>query len=227
MVDTTPFLDPKQFPWTALLEDHYPAIRAEAERVLHVRSALPNFQDAAPNQIRLSEDDQWKAYWFAGYGVWDNSNCIRCPNTAAVLRAIPGLTTALFSILGPGKHLRPHRGLYRGVLRHHLALIVPEPASASGIKVDGEERHWTEGESMVFDDTYVHEAWNDTAEDRVVLFLDILRPLRFPFDTLNRTIVRGVAASPLLKTSRREHYAREAEFAKRWESATSEGDEGT
>lgn len=160
-VGTTPFLDPEQFSWTPLLEAHYPAIRAEAERVLQVRSALPNFQDVAPEQIRVSEDDRWKAYWFVGYGIWDHPNCIRCPLTAAVLRSIPGLTTGLFSILGPGKRLRPHRGPYRGVLRHHLAIIVPEPATASGIKVGDEVRHWNAGRSLVFDDTYQHEAWNE------------------------------------------------------------------
>jgi beta-hydroxylase len=157
-VDTRPFLDPAQFPWTHLLAAHYPAIRAEAEQVLRVRDALPNFQDIAPGEIQLSEDDQWKTFWFVGYGVWDDPNCIRCPRTAAVLRAIPGMTTAFFSILGPGKRLPPHVGPYRGVLRHHLALIVPEPAERAGIEVGGEVRHWQEGRSLTFDDTYLHQA---------------------------------------------------------------------
>ncbi|MGI9017904.1 MAG: aspartyl/asparaginyl beta-hydroxylase domain-containing protein, partial [Euzebya sp.] len=141
LVDTGPFLDPAQFPWTHLLATHCPTIRAEAEQVLRVREALPNFQDIAPDDIKLSDDDQWKTFWFVGYGVWDNPNCIRCPGTAAVLRAIPGMTTAFFSILGPGKHLPPHVGPYRGVLRHHLALIVPEPTERAGIEVGGEIRH--------------------------------------------------------------------------------------
>jgi aspartyl/asparaginyl beta-hydroxylase (cupin superfamily) len=112
------------------------------------------------------------------YDVWDGPNCLRCPATAAVLRAIPGVITGFFSILGPGKRLPPHYGPYRGVLRHHLALIVPEPLEKCGIRVDDQTRHWTEGQSLVFDDTYEHEAWNDTDGERVVLFLDIKRPLR-------------------------------------------------
>jgi aspartyl/asparaginyl beta-hydroxylase (cupin superfamily) len=179
-VGTEPFLAPGQFPWTALLEQHYPAMRAEAERVLHVRDALPNFQDIAPDQIKLSDDDQWKTFWFVGYDVWDHPNCLRCAATAAVLRAIPGVITGFFSILGPGKRLPPHYGPYRGVLRHHLALIVPEPRKGCGIRVGDQTRHWSEGQSLVFDDTYEHEAWNDTDGERVVLFLDITRPLRPP-----------------------------------------------
>ena len=33
---------------------------------------------------------------------------------------------------------------------------------------------------MIFDDTFNHEVWNDTDETRVVLFVDVLRPLPSP-----------------------------------------------
>lgn len=219
LVSTEPFLDPAEFGWTALLEEHYPAIRAEAEQVLRVRAALPNFQDIAPDQIQLTADEQWKTFWFAGYGVWDDPNCLRCPRTAAALRAIPGLTTAFFSILGPGKHLPPHYGPYRGVLRHHLALIIPEPASACGIRVGDQVRHWQQGQSLVFDDTYEHEAWNDTDADRVVLFLDIARPLRPPMNWINQTIIHAVARSPFVRAARAQHLQRELQFAAAWQYA--------
>jgi aspartyl/asparaginyl beta-hydroxylase (cupin superfamily) len=215
-VPTDPFLDPAPFTWTALLEEHYPAIRAEAGQVLKVRDALPNFQDIAPDDIRLSDDDQWKSFWFLGMGIWDDPNCLRCPLTAAVLRAVPGLTTGFFSILGPGKSLRPHCGPYRGVLRHHLALIVPEPADRCGIRVGDQVRHWVEGESLVFDDTYEHEAWNHTDGERVVLFLDIKRPLRRPVDLVNDGIIRAVQKSPLIRNARAQHVAREAQFTAAW-----------
>ncbi len=215
-VGTEPFLDPAEFEWTALLEEHYPAIRAEGQRVQRVRAALPNFQDIAPDRIRLTDDDQWKLFWFVGYGVWDDPNCIRCPTTAAILRAIPGLTTGFFSILSPGKRLPPHYGPYRGVLRHHLALIVPEPADACGIRVGDQVRHWREGSSLVFDDTYEHEAWNDTDGERVVLFLDIKRPLRPPMNWLNTAIIGAVATSPFAKAARAQHVAREDQFTAAW-----------
>jgi beta-hydroxylase len=217
-VGTEPFLDPAELPWTALLEKHYPAIRAEAERVLQVRDALPNFQDIAPDQIQLTDDDQWKTFWFVGYDVWDDPNCLRCPLTAAVLRAIPGLTTGFFSILSPGKRLPPHYGPYRGVLRHHLALIVPEPREACGIRVSDQTRHWEEGHSLVFDDTYEHEAWNDTDGERVVLFLDIKRPLRPPMNWANDGIIKAVSHSPFIAKARAQHVAREEQFSAAWDA---------
>lgn len=215
-VGTEPFLDPAQFPWTALLEQHYPAIRAEAEQVLRVQQALPNFQDIAPDLLTISTDDRWKTFWFVGYDVWDHPNCLRCPVTAAVLRAIPGLTTGFFSLLAPGKRLPPHVGPYRGVLRHHLALVVPEPRDRAGIRVADQVRHWEQGRSLVFDDTYEHEAWNETDGVRVVLFLDIRRPLRPPMSAVNRAIITAVSRSPFIARARAQHVAHEQQFAAVW-----------
>ena len=96
------------------------------------------------------------------------------------MREIPGMTTAMFSILSPRKHILDHRGPYKGVLRYHLGLIVPEDAERCRIRVGEDVRHWEEGKSMIFDDTFNHEVWNDTDETRVVLFVDVLRPLPFP-----------------------------------------------
>ena len=45
------------------------------------------------------------------------------------------------------------------------------------IRVGDEWRHWTEGGSVMLDDTYDHEVFNDTDGQRVVLFLDVVRPL--------------------------------------------------
>lgn len=217
LVDNTPFFDPGAFAWTALLEAHYPAIRAEAEQILRLRDALPNFQDIAPDTIQLSDDDQWKTYFFCGYGSWAKANAERCPDTTKVLRAIPGLTTAFFSILGPGKKLPPHKGPYKGVLRHHLALLVPEPSDACGITVGGQTRHWREGSSMVFDDTFEHEAWNDTDGERVVLFLDIVRPLRAPMSWVNTGLIKAVGRSPFVKQAEDRYAAWEPGFAAQWE----------
>jgi len=38
---------------------------------------------------------------------------------------------------------------------------------------------WKEGEIFVFDDTYEHEVWNDTDEERVILLFDFDRPMKF------------------------------------------------
>jgi beta-hydroxylase len=122
------------------------------------------------------------------------------------------MTTAFFSILSPGKHVGAHRGPYRGVLRYHLGLRVPEPQDAAGISVGGQVAHWREGGSLLFDDGYEHFAWNDTDGLRVVLFLDVERPLRRPAAVLNRAVIRGVAASPFVRDAKRREAAWERRF---------------
>ena len=114
------------------------------------------------------------------------------------------------------KHVPAHRGPYKGVIRYHLGLVVPEPAGSARIRVGDETRAWAEGESLVFDDSYNHEAWNDSDGDRVVLFLDVVRPCRFPFNLLNNLIIGVIARSPFVRDLERNQRA----WEERYEQAT-------
>lgn len=212
LVPTTPFLPVETFDWIPRLESQWEVIRAELDEVLSYRDELPNFQDISVDQASITDDDGWKTYFFFAYGFRSAANCARCPRTAALLEAVPGLTTAFFSILSPGKHIGEHRGPWRGVLRYHLALKVPEPASAAGITVGGETAHWEEGRSLLFDDGYDHWAWNDTTGVRVVLFVDVIRPLRAPADQINRGLIKAIGRSPYIQDSRNRHEAWEKRF---------------
>jgi beta-hydroxylase len=207
-----PFFDPASFPWTRDLERAWPVIRAELDDVLTYRDALPNFQDISTDQASLTTDDGWKTYFFFGYGFRSVANCRRCPQTTAVLEQVPGMQTAMFSILAPGKHLPPHHGPYKGVLRYHLGLIVPEPSDRVGIRVGDQTATWLEGGSLVFDDTYEHEVWNDTDGTRVVLFLDVVRPLRQPVRAFNALVIRLIGFSPFVQDARRRHEDWERRF---------------
>ncbi len=216
IVPDLPFLPPTTFPWVAEVEAGWQAMREELDEVLSYREALPNFQDISVDQAELTNDDRWKTFFFFAYGFRSEENCARCPRTAALLDRIPGLTTAFFSILGPGKHLPEHRGPYKGVLRYHLALKVPDPPGACRIKVGGEEAAWQEGHSLLFDDTYPHEAWNDTDQDRVVLFADVVRPLPPPVSWLNQLVIKSIASSPFVKDGKSRHEAWEKGFEELW-----------
>lgn len=209
------FFDPEAFPWVAEVEGRAAAVRAELDDVLADLEHLPNFQDISTDQYSLTQDDRWKTYFFAGYGFEVEEHLRRCPETAAALRAIPGMTTAMFSILAPGKRIPPHVGPYKGVLRYHLALRVPEPTSASGITVRGETRHWTEGTSLIFDDVWEHEAWNGTDEVRVVLFVDFVRPMRRTARIVNAVVLKVIAYSPFVQDGKARHRAWEQRFAAR------------
>ena len=207
-----PFFDNKDFPWAAAVEREFPAIRAELDELLKYREHLPNFQDLSKDQRTLTKDDGWKTVVFYAYGLKVPGTCKRCPATARALKNIPGMTTALFSIFAPHKSIPPHRGPYKGVLRYHLGLKVPEPAEACGIRVADQTRHWHEGESLIFDDAFDHEAWNGTDEVRAVLFVDFVRPMRFPGSLVNRILIWAIALSPFVLGSAGNQLAWEKRF---------------
>ena len=206
------FFHHRDFPWLDALEAGTPTIRKELEAVLQYHDELPNFQDISTDQYQITDDDRWKTYFFYGYGFEAEKNVARCPETARLLREIPGMTTAMFSILSPGKHIPAHGGPYKGVLRCHLALIVPEPPGACRIRVGDDIREWVEGETLVFDDTFNHEVWNDTDETRVVLFVDVLRPLPFPESAINRLIIKAIGFSPFVLDAKRNQQAWERRY---------------
>jgi beta-hydroxylase len=212
IVPTTPFLDAAAFPWVRDIEASWTTIRRELDVVLARMEALPNFQDISTDQYRLTDDDLWKTFFLYGYGFRSDANCRRCPETDRLVRAIPGMQTAMFSILAPHKRIPPHDGPYKGVVRYHLGLRVPADQDLTGIRVGGETAHWSEGGSLVFDDTYEHEAWNDSDEVRVVLFVDFVRPLRQPMKAFNAIVIKAIGYSPFIQDAKRRHREWERTF---------------
>jgi aspartyl/asparaginyl beta-hydroxylase (cupin superfamily) len=215
LVGDATFFPLERFPWVKHVEEHWMIIREELERVLEDHAALPNFQDISKDQIEITDDDRWKTFFLYGYGFKAKLPTEMCPRTAALMQEIPGMKTAMFSILSPGKHILDHRGPYKGVLRYHLGLIVPQEMEACRIRVGEDIRHWEEGRSMIFDDTFNHEVWNDTDETRVVLFVDILRPLPFPESLINRLIVKAIGFSPFVLDAKRNQEAWEKRYLER------------
>jgi aspartyl/asparaginyl beta-hydroxylase (cupin superfamily) len=193
------FFDTTDFPWVGAVEADWSKVRAELDALLPYAAYLQNFQDLSKEAAgEVSHDDGWKSFFFYAYGMKAVGNCRRCPQTTKLLQQIPGMKTAFFSILAPGKHLPPHYGPYKGVLRLHLGLLIPEPAEMCAIRVGSQTRHWQEGRVMIFDDRFEHEAWNRTDGVRVVLFVDIMRPMRFPANVLNAVMTWAFAFSPMV-----------------------------
>jgi aspartyl/asparaginyl beta-hydroxylase (cupin superfamily) len=215
LVGDEAFFPLERFPWVKHIEDNWQVIHEELQGVLADREALPNFQDISKDQIEITDDDRWKTFFLYGYGFQADLGVRMCPRTAALMREIPGMTTAMLSILSPRKHILDHRGPYKGVLRYHLGLIVPHEKEQCRIRVGDEIRHWEAGKSMVFDDTFNHEVWNDTDETRVVLFVDVLRPLPFPDSLINKLIVKAIAISPFVLDAKRNQKAWEERYLAR------------
>jgi aspartyl/asparaginyl beta-hydroxylase (cupin superfamily) len=159
------FLDPAAFPWTRALEQAFPLVRKEFEALDRRRLVLwPE---------RGVYNHGWEVFGLYAFGRRVDDNCDACPRLATLLGAVPGLTTAGFSVLAPGTVIKPHRGFTSSVLRCHLGVSVP---GYCGLRVGEEIRLWEQGRCLVFDDTVEHEAWNLGDAPRVVLLLDFVRP---------------------------------------------------
>jgi len=198
-VGNPPIYDKAVFPWSREIEREWRLIRGELDRVLTRKDDLPRFHELATDVATISQDHGWKSFMLCGYGFRSDRNIERCPKTWSICQKIPGLITVMFSIFEPGKHLPPHRGPYNGVLRLHLGLIVPEPREQLGIRVEKDIYRWKEGEAVVFDDAYEHEAWNYTPQTRVVLFVDFRKPLRFPANFLNWLLIHLAVFTPFIR----------------------------
>ena len=211
-VGNPPIFEKAIFPWVSTIERDWRAIRAELDRVLTRKEELPGFHELATDVSTISQDRGWKSFLLAGYGFRSENNIRQCPDTWRACQSIPGLITVMFSILEPGKHLPPHRGPYNGVLRLHLGLIVPEPREQLGIRVENEIYRWREGEAVIFDDAYEHEAWNRTPHTRVVLFVDFRKPLRFPANSINWLLLHLAMFTPFIREGMDNQKAWEKQF---------------
>lgn len=207
-----PVYDNKVFPWVKEVEAAYPAIRAELTEVLKRQSELPAFQDISSDVKTITSDNAWKTFFLLGFGVKSEANVKACPETWKAVQNIPGLTTAMFSIFEPGKHLPPHRGPYNGVLRLHMGMIVPEPADKLAIRVKDQVCHWQEGKVLIFDDAYEHEAWNHTDHTRVVLFVDFVKPLKMPAKFVNWALMNLAIFTPFIREGLDNHKEWEKKF---------------
>jgi aspartyl/asparaginyl beta-hydroxylase (cupin superfamily) len=159
------FIDPHQFDFVARLESGWREIRAECE-------ALPE-DSFDPWVQREMYGEGWSVYGLIAFGKPIDAALALCPRTAAAIAAIPNLTTAGFSRLAPGAHIKPHVGWVTTVYRAHLGLIVPDECT---LRVGDESRAWLEGSTLIFDDTTIHEAWNRSSRTRTVLLFDFVRP---------------------------------------------------
>jgi beta-hydroxylase len=105
----------------------------------------------------------------------------------------------MFAMLPPGARLVKHRDPYAGSLRYHLGLITPNSEECF-ISVDGQKYYWKDGESVIFDETFIHFAENKTDTNRIVLFLDIKRPVNFfMIDWINEVFSRIFMAATTTK----------------------------
>ena len=204
LVGNPPVFEEGLFAWTGDLEANWKSVFAEIQSLMNHRENIPSLGEISPDHERLAEEGTWQSYFLWGYGYKVEANCRHCPNTVKLIEKIPGLKTAMFSIHAPGVHIPRHRGVTKGMVICHLGLIVPKERDKCRMQVDDQICHWQTGKAFVFDDTYPHEVWNETNEDRVILLLQVERPLRGWGLILARIFMTAIRWSPFVQDARRK-----------------------
>ncbi|WP_447973840.1 aspartyl/asparaginyl beta-hydroxylase domain-containing protein [Nitrospira sp. Kam-Ns4a] len=179
-----------------VVTQHYHTIRNECARLLGERARMPQYHEIDPGEAAISgiinPEKQWKVFMLYILGYKPEANRARCPETCRVLDCVPEMTQAFFSVLEPGKSIPLHEGPYLGYLRYHLGLLVPAE-NPPILVVNGQEYVWKAGEAVLFDDSWPHEVINTSRADRVVLIVDVLRPLPWLPSLVNKLVMYGLA----------------------------------
>jgi aspartyl/asparaginyl beta-hydroxylase (cupin superfamily) len=166
-----PWHDAREHTWTASLEASFGAIRDEL--VALWRRVPPGMH---PAHEQLVTAGAWRAHPLHARGRRFDEALELCPATARAIERVPGRTPAglvYVSVLEPNTRVRSHCGPTNLRLRCHLPLVVPRGAR---VRVGREWRSWTEGECLLFDDSFEHEAENRASEPRLVLIVDVWHP---------------------------------------------------
>lgn len=184
-------LDVKRtFPELAIIEQSFHAIKAEFENV-NEHFEIPAYHEVEQRVYaisgRIEQNLKWKVFLLYYSGETPDLAKELCPKTCALLKGIPNIYKVFFSVLEPGKSIPAHHGPYRGYLRYHLGIKVPKESPPS-IRLKDQIYHWKEKESLLFDDTWDHEVINKSNQERVVLIIDLLRPLPFVPNQINKFI---------------------------------------
>ena len=169
------FYDSSDFDFLKPIQENFSIIKSELIELISEEKD-DQWLKTFPSYVKSEKNKAWKVFSFIFFNMKFPNHAKLCPKTAEIIYSIPQILSCDYSYLKPKTHVLPHKGYSKMVLRGHLPLIVPNE-ELCGIKIENETRHWKEGELLIFDDSFTHEAWNNADSHRVVLMFDIPNPL--------------------------------------------------
>lgn len=190
--------DSNNYSWSLILRNNWKTILDEYNSY---KFDIPSHKKINSLVSGIDINNKWNVLYLKAYNC-NTEKSKYFPKTMELINKIPECTLAFFSVLEPNAYLEPHIGIYKGVLRYHLALKVPEDNKNCYIVVNKQKLHWNEGSDIMFDDMYEHYVINNTNETRIILFLDIKRKFNNIFvDFFNTCFMYFIQSNDILKTT--------------------------
>jgi len=181
-----PYYDLSGVPWFDKLTNSIPDIQQKTLELLSRKTVdVKAYYNAG-----LVQRGKWESVAFL---VWNMKR--KMPKEAKDIfehmKVIPGLVSLSVSVLKPSTHIKPHSGDTDATYRLHIPVFIPGSLPDCGIKVAGISKPWPTNEVITFCDAYLHEAWNNTDNWRIILIADVIRPEHL---SKTRIICANVAA---------------------------------
>ncbi len=171
------FVETERFPELKIIEDNWEIIREEA-LALYESGHIAAKDDLPASSFY--KNNRWTSFYLKSYNHNIPSAYDLAPKTMALIEQVPSMRLALFACLNPGKKINNHHDPFAFTLRYSLGLSTPN-SDDSGLIVNGEDYKWADGQSILFDETYLHSAYNNSDKPRIILMTDIERPLKLVF----------------------------------------------
>jgi beta-hydroxylase len=166
------FFNVSDFHWASVLESKVEVILGELKHNFHNKF----WMNEHPDYVSGEDYNAWQTLTLLFWGIKNEKLIESFPETSKIISEVPGLITAQFSLLKGMTNIKPHKGYSSMVLRSHLPLVVPAGAEKCALMIETEIQHWHKGKLLIFDDSYLHSAWNNSNENRIVLMFDFVKP---------------------------------------------------
>ncbi|MFD7015296.1 aspartyl/asparaginyl beta-hydroxylase domain-containing protein [Streptomyces sp. NPDC059928] len=176
------------FPESKKLDYQFDQLKAEVTKLVETRNVRAYGEIDPLRAAEVSED--WRLYYAYMLGQTNPEAYRDCPTFVDFAERTPRVVNAIIAILEPGVTLKAHEGPFAGILRYHLPLTVPKN-NPPRLRVDKEFHTWKEGEGILIDDTFEHEVYNESDGQRIMLIIDIRRPMGLIPDAVNRLSLRA------------------------------------
>lgn len=166
-----------------LLKDNWETIRNEMLQV-----PIERFKNFFNMKDIVDENENWIMYPL--YYKWKPLDFEEYAHESIKILKEVDVVNAGFSLFKKNTKTHLHSGNTLHTYRSHLGLDVPKNC---GFKCKNKDLSITNGEINLFDALDIHEAWNDSDENRIILLVDFLKENSIKNDILRGTITNSNA----------------------------------
>jgi beta-hydroxylase len=164
------------------LEDLPPAYQDEVKRLIQIAKQ----ENLVAQLEQRAKQFQRTMFFLRWYGV----NVKTFLNVPALELPWKYIQTIGVSVFNKKVSTSKHFGFTRASLR--ILYNLNEITDRSAYIVVGDKiNYWCEQKLFIFDDTLLHQSFNETEQTRYCLFVDIIRPT--PLPAVMRTVIAGIA----------------------------------